>query len=352
MGNRPRMSERYELEELVIDDSFVNYCFRRQEADVARWEAYLRQYPDEAATVAEAREMVLGISVMFWENQPPAEVRKIFPWRRALTAAATVAVLALAAWWIWKPATHPAAMAQTDGNVFITMLGERKTVWLPDSSTVILNSGSELRLDGGFGARHRCVRLKGEALFDVRPEAGNPFIVKVEGYDVKVLGTVFNVKSYPGDKNSETSLLSGKVQIQLANQKAGFKVLHPNEKFVIMKSVHSLPSAPEMPAEADSLRTVLPETAIRPLSYNRSQVNIETAWSENRLVIENETFGDIREKLERWFDVSIQFDDSSIENYRFTATFENENIVQVLKALQASYSFTFTKEGRSIRISR
>ncbi|MBO9151670.1 FecR family protein [Chitinophaga sp. GCM10012297] len=345
------MSERYELEELVIDDSFVNYCFRRQEADVVRWEAYLRQYPEEAATIAEAREMVLGISVMLWENQQTDIVTKVFPWRRALAAAASVAVIALAAWWLLKPASTALVADAAMPDVFITLLAEKKTVRLPDSSTVILNAGSELRLDSGFGAKHRCVRLKGEALFDVEPDAANPFIVKVDGYDVKVLGTVFNVKSYPGDKNSETSLLSGKVEIQLANQASGFKVLRPKEKFVIVKSVEPLAPA-DISEPADNLKTAAPKTAIRPLVYNRSQLNVETAWSENRLVIENETFGDIREKLERWFDVSIQFDDKTIETYRFTATFEKENIIQVMKALQASYGFTFEKEGRSIRISR
>ncbi len=342
------MSERYELEELVIDDSFVNYCFRRQEADIARWEAYLRQYPDEAATVAEAREMVLGISVMFWETQP-VPVRKPFPMRRALAVAASIAVVVLAGYWLLRPSRQPVAVLAAKPEVYITLLAEKKTVHLPDSSTVILNAGSELRLDSGFGGQHRRVHLKGEALFDVRPDAGKPFIVKVEDYDVKVLGTVFNVKSYPGDKNSETSLLSGKVEIQLANQVSAFKVLRPKEKFVIHKAVTD-PAANA--TAADNPKVTALQTAIRPLSYNRSQVNVETAWSENRLVIENETFGDIREKLERWFDVSIQFDDKTVETYRFTATFEKENIVQVLNALQASYSFTFTKEGRSIRISR
>ncbi|WP_346317937.1 FecR domain-containing protein [Chitinophaga sp. YIM B06452] len=343
------MSERYELEELVIDDSFVNYCFRRQEADVARWEAYLRQYPDEAATMAEAREMVLGISVMFWETQP-APVSKPFPLRRTLAVAASIAVIVLAGYWLLRPARQPVAGLAVKPEVFITMLAEKKTIRLPDSSTVILNAGSELRLDSGFGIKQRCVRLKGEALFDVEPDAGKPFIVKVEDYDVKVLGTVFNVKSYPGDKNSETSLLSGKVEIQLSNHPSASKVLRPKEKFVINKA--AAPLQPVTGAGIDSPKAATLQTAVRPLSYNRNQMNIETAWSENRLVIENETFGDIREKLERWFDVSIQFDDKAIEAYRFTATFEKENIVQVLKALQASYSFTFTKEGRSIRISR
>ncbi len=97
------------------------------------------------------------------------------------------------------------------------------------------------------------MHLKGEALFDVRPDAEKPFIVKVEDYDVKVLGTVFNVKSYPGIKAVETSLLSSKVEIQLANQKSAFKVLHPKEKFVIDKAA-AAPSPGEATA-ADGLES-------------------------------------------------------------------------------------------------
>ncbi len=113
------MSERYELEELVIDDSFVNYCFRRQEADVARWEAYLRQYPDEAATMAaKAREMVLGISVMFWETQP-VPVRKPFPLRRTLAVAASIAVIVLAGYWLLQPARQPVAVLAAKPEILL-----------------------------------------------------------------------------------------------------------------------------------------------------------------------------------------------------------------------------------------
>jgi transmembrane sensor len=172
-----------------------------------------------------------------------------------------------------------------------------------------------------------------------------PFTVGVEGYDVKVLGTVFNVKAYPGDKKSETSLISGKVEIYLKHAASAYKTLLPKEKFVIVKDLEALKAA-SAPTDIKPR-----STAVMPLSYNRNQVNVETAWSQNRLVFENETFSDIRQKLERWFNVQIIFEDKIVEQYTFTATFEKEDINQVMKALQASYGFKYDIKGKEIKIS-
>ncbi|MRG46022.1 DUF4974 domain-containing protein [Chitinophaga sp. SYP-B3965] len=343
------MPERYEIEQLVIDDSFINYCFRRNPADITHWENYLTQHPEETATFAEARELVLGISLMLLEaDQEEAEVIPLYnknrnP-RKLIAVAASIAIIAAATFFIFQKNTSKPPVWAQQTSVFTTALAEKRTVKLPDSSTVILNAGSELLLDKDFGGKNRYVSLKGEALFQVEHNAETPFIVAVEGYDVKVLGTVFNVKAYPGEKKSETSLISGKVEIYLKNTAAVYKTLQPKEKFVIIKDLKSLPAPADVKPPA-------PSTAIMPLSYNRNQVNIETAWSDNRLVFENETFRDIREKLERWFNVKIIFEDKTVEQYTFTATFEKENINQVMKALQASYGFKYSVNGKEIKIS-
>ncbi|WP_343701941.1 FecR domain-containing protein [Chitinophaga sp.] len=349
------MPDRFELEQLVIDDSFISYCFRRNEADILFWENYLRQYPEEAATMAEARELVMGISLMLHQEQAEeAPATPVVPLRtgglkKALAIAATVLLMGAAAFFLLRPGKAPApgiTQAAEEPVVYITAMAEKKTVRLPDSSTVILNAGSRLTVSEAFGSDNRKVCLKGEALFNVEPNAGLPFIVKVEGYDVKVLGTVFNVKAYPGEKKSETSLISGKVEIYLRHGVTAYKVLKPREKFVIHKDIQPVnatgePRSGRAPQVAD----------VMPLSYNRKNVNVETAWSQNRLVFEDEAFGEMREKLERWFDVKIVFEDQMIEQYRFTATFEKENIVQVMKALQASYPFTCRIEGKIVKIS-
>lgn len=343
------MPDRYEIEELVINDSFINYCFNRNPSDTTQWKDYLTEHPEEAATIAEARELVLGISLMLIETKEEgtAVIPMHHPRRKNLqtlfAAAAIAAVIAVSTFFLFR--NKPEVKEAPQLYAFSTALAEKRTIKLPDSSTVILNAGSELLLDKDFGRKNRAVSLKGEAFFEVQHDAEMPFTVGVEGYDVKVLGTVFNVKAYPGDKKSETSLISGKVEIYLKHTASAYKTLLPKEKFVIVKDLETLKAA-SAPADIKPRNT-----AVMPLSYNRNQVNLETAWSENRLVFENETFNDIRQKLERWFNVQIIFEDKIVEQYTFTATFEKEDINQVMKALQASYGFKYNIKGKEIKIS-
>ena len=75
--------------------------------------------------------------------------------------------------------------------------GEKQVITMSDSTTVILNSGSVLIYPENFGADEREVYLTGEAIFDVTKDASHPFIVKTSDFSIKVLGTLFNVCSYP-----------------------------------------------------------------------------------------------------------------------------------------------------------
>ncbi|GAA0542759.1 FecR family protein [Chitinophaga japonensis] len=350
------MPDRLEIEQLVIDDTFISYCYGRDPADVAYWENYQAAHPEEAGTLAEARELVLGLSLMLMEAPEDAPVpgtTAISPDSRprrhigkAIAIAASIAVIVVAVSFLFRNGKRQEPAAAEQEYVFTTALAEKKKIRLPDSSTVLLNAGSTLQVDRDFGNQHRSVSLSGEALFDVTHDAGQPFIVKVEGYEIKVLGTVFNVKAYPGEKKSETSLISGKVEIRLEHAASGYKTLLPKEKFVLSKDLAALPSSSPASPVVHQLGT-----AIMPLSYNHNQENIETAWSQNRLIFENESFADIRKKLERWFDVQIIFEDETVKQYSFTATFEKEDIYQVMKALQASYGFTYSINGKEITIS-
>jgi len=350
------MPDRFEIEQLVIDDTFINYCYNRNPEHVAYWKNYLAAHPEEAGTLAEARELVLGLSLMLMEAPdtapaPAAEEAYLYRSprrnvRKTIAIAASAAAIVVSVFFLFHNRGQREPAPAEQAYVFTTALAEKRKIRLPDSSTVLLNAGSTLQVDRDFGKQHRSVRLAGEALFDVTHDAGRPFIVRVEGYEIKVLGTVFNVKAYPGEKKSETSLISGKVEIRLEHAASGYKTLLPEEKFVLSKDISPLPSSSPSSPDVQQL-----ETAIMPLSYNHNQENIETAWSQNRLIFENESFADIRKKLERWFDVQIIFEDKIVEQYSFTATFEKEDVHQVMKALQASYGFSYSINGKAIRIS-
>ena len=87
-------------------------------------------------------------------------------------------------------------------------------VGLPDGTQAWLNPGTELAFDSTFNADERNVSLSGEAYFDVAHNPECPFIVTTESFRIKVLGTVFNVRNFPGDTSPEVSLAQGSVALQ------------------------------------------------------------------------------------------------------------------------------------------
>lgn len=386
------MPELFSIEELITDDSFINYCNGNDPEDSSRWEDYLRRYPLEKEKVERAKTFVLGIKKMLhaeekkkslthfmgmikrqegkWEGGSeelgryavmlPSTVRsRSSHWWRIAAAVLMIAGISL---WIFfgsgagfpETAAGGAIAENTDlssdtldrNSHVNTDVGEKRAVWLPDGTKVTLNARSVLRVDSAFGKKTRTVSLEGEAFFNVTHNIGSPFVVRMKDFDVKVLGTMFNVKSYAEDKTSETSLVKGKVEITLHGDSAGKLILNPNEKMVL--------SYPERTPNVDD-RSSLPRVSsvVKPLTISGDGNSvIETGWIQDRLEIDDETFEDLKNTLERQYGVDISFKDEKVKKYRFTATFEKESIDEVLKALQLSYGFNYTKNNNQISIEK
>lgn len=107
--------------------------------------------------------------------------------------------------------------------------GEQKQIILPDGTTAYLNSGTLLVYPQKFTGDIRSVYLIGEAYFDVKKDKQHPFIVKTNHLKVKVLGTKFNVHAYAEEGKTTTTLESGSVVIQKANNE-DIITLTPNEQ--------------------------------------------------------------------------------------------------------------------------
>jgi ferric-dicitrate binding protein FerR (iron transport regulator) len=365
------MPERLSVEELVIDDSFINYCFQKNEADSLSWEQYIHDYPSEREKIEEAKQMVLGLHVMLKQqyaksnknerllkekDKPGVKIisaKNIF---RYAVAVAAVFIIILASRTMMdvtpektnESARQIVANKITDSAVsYQTANGEKKIITLSDNTKIWLNAGSQLRVDDRYGKENRKVYLSGEALFDVIHDESLPFFVYTDKYEVKDLGTVFNVKAYPGDKESETSLIRGKVEIKMTNSKHRI-FLSPNQKAVINDNDEL-----EVKEKEPAVLEASPNITLLPLSYNqKDSAVVETAWTQNRLEIVNEDFCEMKEKLERWFNVKISIKDDEVGKYPFTATFEKENIQQVLQALQYAYHFNYTIKNNEVNISK
>lgn len=102
-------------------------------------------------------------------------------------------------------------------HTYVTHAGERKTFILPDGTKVKLNTGSVLRLAGGYGDKVREMDLKGEGYFEVKRDPAHAFVVHTSAMDIRDTGTAFNVRSYPGEGADVASAIGGRVNITLKN---------------------------------------------------------------------------------------------------------------------------------------
>lgn len=107
--------------------------------------------------------------------------------------------------------------------------GQRANVTLADGSVVTLNSGARIEYPVTFKGKERRVRIEGEALFKVSPDAGRPFIVSTYAADIKVLGTTFDVVAYEDEDVFSTTLMEGSVHVTNASDPSDSHLMRPGE---------------------------------------------------------------------------------------------------------------------------
>lgn len=265
--------------------------------------------------------------------------------KKFFIAAAVVSVFLLLFFSLYnfeKPARIPAVEKNTLSEVS-TKMGSRSKIRLPDGSSVWLNGGSKLVYDNlNFGKNTREVTLTGEGYFDVVKNKDKPFIIHVNSINIKVIGTVFNIRAYPSEKNTVTSLIRGSIEVTMKDREERF-IMEPNDKLII--------SNEEIQTEKGNTSARKAETVVNASSFkpiiSREQLTmandentlVETAWVENKLLFDKETFEEVALKMERWYDVSIHFTDDQLKLQRLTGTFEKETVTEALTALQISTPF-------------
>ena len=294
----------------------------------------------EALSVIEQSETPRRTSVMSW-----------------LAAASLIGLVATTAvlWTMNNRRQHfmrqaPGTIADVhtpEGNEIFTSNGSRTHIALPDGSVVYLNAGSRIKYEKNYGITNREVTLIGEAFFDVARNPGQPFIIHTARLDIRVLGTSFNVKSYPTDKTTETTLIKGSIEVSIHNRRQGKFILKPNEKLVVSNEDSSLrePShSRQMPAEKDLISIGKPTYELNSGSI------IETSWINNKLIFQDEKFDELASLMERWYGVTISFDNEKLKSLQFTGNFEKETLQQALDALTLTASFSYSIEGTQITI--
>lgn len=216
-------------------------------------------------------------------------------------------------------------------------MGTRTNLLLPDGTVVWLNAGSVLTYPANFTGEKREVALEGEAFFDVAANATHPFIVHTSTASIRVLGTSFDVKAYERDKTMETTLIKGSIEVTYRRSRI---ILKPNQKLVVVREDTTVEKKEQRPEV----------NIIKPTIEVHTGAIIETSWTDNKLIFQDEDFKALAEQMERWYGVTIAFDRRELENLRFTGTFQKETIRQALEALQLTASFKYSITGNQITI--
>lgn len=346
--------ELAELERMMLDHPEWQYAAQsleilwRTEAvpdRAAEEDAYLlhlKKMEDRAVSFDADSDYTLQV----YEQAMKTHRRRRLAWiYGSITAAASIALLLFFNGFFQSDPVSPAAPIAREVSEVSTRLGSKSRIQLPDGSTVWINSGSTLTYDKSFGKEVREVTLSGEAFFDVAHDAEHPFIIHASAIDIRVLGTAFNVKAYPEDEKTETSLIRGRIEVSFRNRPNDKIILAPSEKLV----VDNQPVTRDSAWEAEPI----PLMAINKLKVNpRDSTIAETQWVENRLVFDDESLKELAVKMERWYGVEIEIEGSWLKEKRFTGNFQNENIEQAMEALTISYPFSFERKGNTIFIHR
>ncbi|MES1159390.1 MAG: FecR domain-containing protein, partial [Bacteroidota bacterium] len=260
--------EQKELESAFREDSSLEETWNTLKA--------LKELPPAGLSTEEEQKMLeRGLRRLDFsrENQAPAPflapapTTRRLPHYRWMVAAAIVFVLAIAGVLLYSGGSHsktiPLPIASKE---LVSKYGSRSYIELPDGSRLWLNAGSKVQYAAAFADGKRELTLSGEAYFDVKHDPAHPFIIHTGRLDVKVLGTTFNIKAYPGDSLTETTLIKGKVEVDFAGDIHSAIVLKPSEKLIVSTATNqsALPSASPAASEKVSEKAQ-PAPTVRPV---------------------------------------------------------------------------------------
>ena len=244
-------------------------------------------------------------------KRPPARI----PVRAVRFGMAAVAVAVIAVFtaglWPERGDVSPTTDVAGEYHEYTTAPGQVATVNLGDGTRVTLAPGSALRYSRSFGARGRDVHLRGEAYFDVAHRPTQPFVVFTETSSTQVLGTQFSVRQYVDDTTVAVGVVTGKVAV-MARLSRDMEAAQESSDLAERNAM--IVSGGEE-ATLISGRIVLTQIAA-----------VTPTWTTGKLAYTNAPLRVIAADLQRWYGVTIIFDNARTAERRLTATFSDPTL--------------------------
>lgn len=299
-----------------MDELLMKYI--KGETTPEEREKVVRWLDEDPEHIHQYRSLRKLYDISLWSpieesQQEEKQTRTLKPvWIEFLKVAAVILItfLGTKAFFDWKE--DPVKM-----QTVIVPAGQRAELLLADGTKVWLNSRSKFKFPDRFQKDARNVELDGEGYFEVTHQEDAPFTVHTSKYDVKVLGTEFNVKAYNSKNQFEASLLKGSVEVSNMNKSQVVR-LRPDEQVI-----------------SDGSQLI--RSVILDKNYFR--------WKEGLLCLDDESIGGLIDKLELYYDVKIIVQQASLMKYHYSGKFRiSDGVEHVLKVLQLKHKFTYIEE--------
>ena len=254
--------------------------------------------------------------VSYWIEDIPEQTEvafpkktKALPWKHYVISFMKVAAIfvlgfALHFFLNWQKTTHHELQHQIH-----VPTGQHVEIMLADGSKVWLNSGSTLTFPSKFNGKKRMVELDGEGFFEGKSDKEHPFIVSTSKYQVKAVGTSFNIYDYQDSPQFEAALLNGKVEVTTNAKKSSVVILTPNQRAALCQGV----------------------LKVKPIENANNYL-----WRKGILYF-NEPLLEVFDKLQEYYDIEFQIRNSSLTRKspyctgKFRAKDGLEHIIRVLK---------------------
>jgi len=340
--------EQEELQALFQQHSYASYVNEVLEQD---WkDSYDYYQPDKIAALFQKHKQRLAATLQDdGDTQDLAiapvkkgRVRNI--WRYAAAACLAFAIIAA---WKWWPTGNSNEQATIYQQQLVTPKGIRSQIVLPDGSKVWLNAGSVLDYPKQFNDKTRDVQLKGEAYFEITTDKRKPFFVHTQSFSIKVLGTGFNVRAYADEDSAVAALVHGSVEVIIGEKEKRSILLKPNEKI-------TLPTIADKTAGekfTDNKRaTTIPDMLPEKMITVEDTVQLETAWTKDKLAFKKMPLANVALLLEKWFGSEIRFKNENKKTINLSGVYKEENLDEILYSLEVASgnSFQYKKDSSGV----
>jgi transmembrane sensor len=394
--------KNYNVEDFLAEESFQQYCITSNETAIAFWNKVLQQEPqiEETFKVAISWYNLLNANqgnlqqqterlierIQQSEQEPDKRPIKLIPVYRKWWAAASIILILIAGSYFYFRQSPHKQIAKTEdaskrikndvapggnkavltlangsqiildsakngavskqGNTIIVKLDDGKLAYKPvglngeiiyntistprggqyeivlaDGSKVWLNAASSLKFPAAFVGKERNVELTGEGYFEVAKNPSKPFKIKVNDATIEVLGTHFNINSYTDEVSVKTTLLEGSLKVNKGNASI---ILTPGQQAQIINSG----------------KIVLNKDV---------DVNAVMAWKEGFFEFENIELPAIMRQIERWYDVSVQYEHTDNKERFGGRISRNLSLSNVLHLLETN-GVRFKLDGNKITV--